>query len=227
MGRLSHLKRALPTWIEHTDAHIYVVDMECPDGSGAWAASEYPGRVTAVSVRALRSPSGRPLFHKAAAQNAGARAARAHEILVFLDADTLVRHGFGQIARRPRQDFVIAAEGDKDLTGLLIVPSSAFFRAGGFDERFREYGSLDLAMRLALYGRHPHYGVLPKHLASAIRHGDDLRTKHHSLSVDDANAQQFERIVKVALDAKISKLELYQNRDIARLLGFSLIKRQL
>jgi hypothetical protein len=227
MGRLSHLKRALPTWVQHTEAHIFVVDQECPDGSGAWAASAFPGRVTAVASKALRSPGGRLLFHKAAAQNAGARAARDRDMLAFLDADTIVTHGFGGAASVRRRDFLIADNHDRDLTGLLVVSPSSFFQAGGFDEGFTEYGSVDLSMRLQLYGRYPHFGVLPRHMARAIPHGNDLRTKNHSLSIDDANLQQFERIQRNALAAKIQRETFLTDREVARLLGFSMIQRQL
>lgn len=227
MGRLSHLRRTLPTWVEHTspDTHIYVVDQECPDGAGAWAASEYPGRVTAVASKALHSPSGRALFHKSAAQNAGARAAREADVLAFLDADTRVMAGFGNVADR-RREFTIAEQTDKDLTGLLIVQTSSFFKAGGFDEAFTEYGSLDIALRLRLYGLERCYRFLPRRFAAAIHHGDDLRLRNHSLSVEEANTLQFERILKHALTANISRNDFLGNPSITRLLGFKMTERQ-
>ena len=81
-GRLEHLKRTLPFAIAQQASEVIVVDYDCPDGTSAWAAENYP------DVRVVKVDSA-PLFHQANARNVGAASASGNW-LFFMDADILM-----------------------------------------------------------------------------------------------------------------------------------------
>ena len=86
MGRLEHLRRALPTWLAQPDSEVVVVDWSCPDGSGDWVKAHH------AQAGVVRVP-GRAHFNLAAARNAGAARASGRW-LCFVDADVLLDPGF-------------------------------------------------------------------------------------------------------------------------------------
>lgn len=169
MGRLAHLKESLPTF----PMPCCVVDFSCPDSSGDWAEAQ-----GAVVVRV----PGLQHFHKTRALNMGAdRAIRlGAKRLCFLDADTLVRPGFTDLALSASSSLIVPP-GNPNLVGVLVTPVESFLKVGGYDEGYRGWGCEDLDMRLRLHLAGSVFGHIPVELLSSIPHGDALRTRNYAV----------------------------------------------
>lgn len=172
MGRLDHLKESLPAF----PRPCVVVDYSCPDNSGDWA-SRQPG-VTVVKV------PDQTFFHKSRALNLGAAKAleMGAEALAFLDADTLVKPGFVTKAQAKAKTCWIAASGNNQLVGVLVVTREDYLASKGFDEAYRGWGveDLDMRLRLNLLAKCS-FERLPAEVLSSIPHSDALRTKNYTV----------------------------------------------
>src|SRR5579863_6579954 len=80
--RLANLKQTLPTLMAEPFAEVVLVDYDCPDHAGDWAAATFP------DVKVVRVTDA-PIFQVAAARNAGAAVASS-PWLFFVDADVRV-----------------------------------------------------------------------------------------------------------------------------------------
>lgn len=180
MGRLAHLRRALPTWTGQPDAEVVLVDWSCPDGSGDWVADAHP------EARVVRVP-GQPFFHHSAAKNAGAAAARA-PWLAFVDADVLLAPDFGErvFPGLVEPAFWVAERGPKELTGTVLCPREAFEAVGGYDEAMVGWGSEDVDFFRRLAARGLPKRTFPADLLTGLPHGDELRVAHTPLKDKDA-----------------------------------------
>jgi glycosyltransferase involved in cell wall biosynthesis len=183
MGRLSYLKRTLPSVLTGMDATYCLVDYSCPDRSGDWVQGHYAEECGSGRIEVVRS-GGHETFHKAAALNLGAHHAtqRGAEYLCFLDADTLVYPALGAFVHsnlEPRQ-FLVALHG-RSLFGFLVVPARELEAQGGFDESIVGYGGEDIEMRLRLHlVAGLSYVDAPLHSLHGIQHRPSLRTAHYS-----------------------------------------------
>ena len=167
-GRLNHLKRSLPTFVNVAD-EVVVVDYNCPEGTGDYVAKHFP------TVTVVREPTAQN-FHLARARNIGARASSG-DILLFCDADVLLSEAalpavrlidFGKsygVFRSPN-----------DLRGTCALGRPHFERIAGYDELLVGYSGedLDLYMRLRNIGLMPHY-LDPKIVMELITHDDSTR----------------------------------------------------
>lgn len=200
MGRLRHLRRTLPTWVEHTPLSIGIVDFCCPDRTGD-RVSEYVYRYDLGSrVHVLWFPPGlaersrgRPVFSKPKALNYALGIARTRpdllghdhvDSVLLLDADTLLEDGFWKrwepYSHGSGFGYVLPRLSSRCLTGVLLAPLEALIAAGGLDERMQGWGSEDLDLRLRLFlcqGLTAH-ALEPTEL-SAIEHDDWLRSRHY------------------------------------------------
>lgn len=174
-GRLAHLRQTLPRFLQQADAETIVVDYDCPDGTGAAMARDFPSaRVVAVKDA--------PLFNPAQARNLGAAAATG-EWLVFLDADILVAPDFLARAASDLQPrlvyrFGTTKDGIRGINGSCILHRNDFAALGGYDEVLECYGGEDndLYFRLTLQGIET--GMLDLTLVAAILdHGDAARVR--------------------------------------------------
>ena len=171
---------------------VIVVDYSCPQGTGDFVRANFP------SVRVV-SVEGQEHFSNWKARNAGAAAASS-DVLVFVDADTIVADGaidwlaknlplrsYGFFDTRTSQSFNrggprLAAN---QLKGFQVIPSPAFRRSGGYDEVLEGYAAgadTDLEERLNYLGlaRHP---LDPSIIDSIIQHDAPSRVKHHAYPV--------------------------------------------
>jgi glycosyltransferase involved in cell wall biosynthesis len=169
---------------------VFVVDYECPDGTGQWVKAQGDSRTPnpAFSVEVERQPEGPP-FWKTFALNAGAHAALGHfrelERLIFLDADTLIEQPklFRELAATmPLHQFLMAGRrGGCDvpgLTGVLVVGVDYFVGVEGFDHRFKGWGSEDEDMRLLLLAEGALPAWMPDGLFSSLKHDDSERVRY-------------------------------------------------
>ncbi len=173
-------------------AEVIVVDYSCPQGTSEFVAANHP------AARLVAVP-GEVHFSNWKARNAGAAVARS-EVLVFVDADTVLADGavewiannlpdktYGFFATDTSWSFNdggprLAAN---QLKGFQVVPTAAFRRIGGYDEVLEGYAAgadTDLEERLTLAGltRHP---LDPSLLQSIIQHDAASRTEHHAYPV--------------------------------------------
>lgn len=192
MGRLSFLKRTLPSVLAAVDATYCLVDYSCPERSGDWVRREYAEECRTGRIELVKS-EGHATFHKAAALNVGAARAirRGAEYLCFLDADTLVFPTLGAFIHanlEPRR-FLVALHG-RSLFGFLVVPAREFEAQGGFDESIVGYGGEDIEMRLRLHlVAGLSYVDAPLHSLHGIHHRPALRTAHYAeRNVEVSNA---------------------------------------
>lgn len=149
-GRLDDLKQSLPRFAAQRDAEVIVVDYDCPQQCGDYVRQEFPD---AKVVDVLD----RPLFNLPDARNHGAAIARG-QVLVFLDADVIVREDFLERIGFPTGEPVFGSFPGKEsnsLRGSSIVRRTDFEVLGGYDELLSGYEGedLDLYMRLRLLGR--------------------------------------------------------------------------
>jgi hypothetical protein len=186
-GRLAHLAQTAPTILRASlpfDCGYVLVDWGCPDGSGAWLTQTFPSKL----VQAVQVPA--QGFHKTRAQNLGAQRAikMGASYLLFADADTILQPPFFEwlIPNLSSDTFIFAAHkrGRTDTTGIIAVHTSAFVRAGGFDEGFDRYGNEDVDLRLRLWTTGTRFLTFPdwmfnQGIIRAIPHDDVLRTQYY------------------------------------------------
>lgn len=188
-GRLDHLKISLPRMVTQSCDEVIVVDYSCPQGTSDYVSNNFP------SVR-LVTVKGQKHFSNWRARNAGAAAATS-DVLVFVDADTLLADGaiewieaniplrtFGYFDSHTSRRFNpsgprVAAN---QLKGFQVVPAPAFRRAAGYDEVLEGYAAgadTDLEQRLALMGL-ARRALDACIIDSVVQHDAASRTQHHA-----------------------------------------------
>ena len=174
-GRLSSLKQSLPRMVAQAHAEIIVVDYDCPQGSGAWVAAEYP------AVRVVQI-AGEPVFNVARARNLGAQAARA-QWLFFVDADVMLdEHFVEQVLPRLRMGaFYSMANSHPGTVGTVICRREDFVALEGYDEVLQGWGTEDRDFYIRLAMRGCAHEVLPAAGIRAIEHDDDARVYYYEI----------------------------------------------
>jgi len=178
--------------VAQSAAEVIVVDFSCPEAAGDWVASNF------VSARVV-SVEGQKHFSNWKARNAGAAIATS-EVLVFVDADTVLADGaidrlaerlpdgvYGYFDRETSKAFNQGGPvlGANQLKGFHVVPAEAFGRVGGYDEVLEGYAAgadTDLEERLLMIGLVKHV-LDPLLIESVINHDAASRTEHHSQSI--------------------------------------------
>ncbi len=188
-GRLSHLQRALPTWLAQETTIRYsitVLDYACPEGTYAWLVEQADPRITAAKYE-----TDSPYYAHAHARNLVARAANA-EILVFLDADNLLRPGW--LSSACAQILLGDADYCESLwhpqcrnPGTCAITATHHHRIRGFDESLRNWGASDkdYYLRASVQGRKCQWDVT---LLEAIPHDEAARVRHYQVkSTQESN----------------------------------------
>jgi glycosyl transferase family 7 (putative galactosyltransferase) len=228
MGRLSFLKTTAPTFLRHAQIKYCLVDYSCPDRSGDWFAAQFPDALEEQRAAVVRV-EGQPYFEKSKALNAGALCAigQGADYLCFADVDTIAHDGFGAwVANHARADrFIIAGSLPNgydvaSLMGFVVMPASVYVASGGYDEEMLGWGGEDIDMRFRLHLHQKlRYRRMPLELLGHLEHGDDLRIKHHILSLSESNVRNTMRAVRrvrewtgrdlCQLDAETRRLEFW------------------
>lgn len=216
-GRLHHLRQTLPHLVGLSLDEIILVDADCPDGSGGWVQENFS------SIKVVRHRGG-DTFNLSASRNTGAAAASSNW-LFFVDADIQVDWDLRNwaLTNVRRGSFYLAgpeqAEEPTGTVGTVLLERAAFEEIGGYDEVIVGYGGEDddLYNRLRINGFTPRH--FPEKYISAIRHGNEERTKFYpSRDLDrqrteNAAYAQLKSIVMSALEAR-KELSLEQRRQI-------------
>lgn len=196
-GRLSHLKKSLPTFIAQNQCEVIVVDYDCPEQTSAFVASAHPG-IKVVKVQ------NRPNFNNWEARNIGAKMART-DLLAFVDADVILAPGFadwvvdnihpkafGKMPHALAQEIHAHEEltpASNRLEGLLVVPRKTFVELEGYDDILLGWGAggdLDICDRLML--KQQQIIILPETLVeSTIDHSMDDRVRFHKMSLSNSH----------------------------------------
>lgn len=234
MGRLSFLRRTLPTWVEHTPANILVVDYCDPDLSGEHV-SRYSydhglgHRLSACwypPERASRD-RGAAVFSKPMALNYGIERITT-DYTILLDADTIVHDGFWArwSPEAARDGFVVVSPTvqHRSLSGLLTVPTQALRSIEGFDSSMLGWGceDMDVRLRLALAAGLPYRLVDPVGV-EALEHDDHLRVRYYrEKDLVASNSANFERMVNNIMRSmgwtEQQLLQACEEREISQLM---------
>ncbi len=174
-GRLEHLRQSLPRMAAQVGAEVIVVDYDCPDGTAAWVAENYP------AVRVVRVQDA-PLFNIARARNLGAAQARGRR-LCFVDADVLLDANFAAWALPLLQDdaYYRLASRQIDTYGTFICRRDDFLALAGYDEILQGWGSedTDIYIRLGILKRVRR--ILPGEWVASIAHEREASVRHYEI----------------------------------------------
>ncbi|WP_395021629.1 glycosyltransferase family 2 protein [Dongia sp.] len=173
--RLEHLRQSLPRALAQPDAETIVVDYDCPAGTAAAVARDFP------AARVVKIDDA-PILNIAIGRNRGAAAARG-EWLMFIDADILPAPDFlASIAPQLRNGrffrFGPAKVGIIGTNGSCILHRDDFKLADGYDEAFEGYGceDTDFYIRLDMLGIRSER--LSLDLIDIIAHDDATRVRY-------------------------------------------------
>jgi hypothetical protein len=198
MNRLAHLQQTLGAMSGQPGCSCVVVDYSCPQHAGDWVEAHGP------PARVVRCP-GRNTFSRAAANNAGARAADAPWI-AFVDADVLLAPDFARTLLPTLRPGWSYRPEDEALSGILVCARDDFERAGGFDETFEGWGDEDHDLSDALEFAGVRQARFPNALVRHLSHGSELRSRFHAVGDLD-------------LSFAINRVYRFLKWDLARLTG--------
>jgi hypothetical protein len=211
-GRAQHIKQTLPRNLaDNPDAKFILLDYNSPDDLASYVQANHArdlecGRLVYYSHLAVGP------FKMAHAKNLAHRLAMREgaDILVNLDADNLTGPRFADYVQRmfnqatyDRAMFscphiflwarMVQGKMKRGVSGRIAMTSCAFLLAGGYDERYADWGPDDKDMNVRL----ARLGLLPVEIEEcyldAIHHKDKIRFKEypHARPAPGANCDQF------------------------------------
>jgi glycosyltransferase involved in cell wall biosynthesis len=181
-GRLEHLKRALPTFVEQVDSEVIVVDYDCPDHTTDWVRAHFP----AVQVATV---SEAPILNISRARNLGAKVARA-PWLAFCDADQLLTSSFASDLRAWMAPDTYVRTLRSTPSGPvrrpipLVCEAARFWAVGGYDDAICGWGFEDteLIERLDRCGMREALGA--ELMVETLPHGNAVRSTFYKHDID-------------------------------------------
>lgn len=177
-GRLDQLRECLPSWRGQTEKNIeiIVVDYGCPDGTHDYVAS-----LGNKSIHCHKEQARPGEWNLNKARNAGYPHAKA-EVLLFLDADTVLAPGFVK-------DALALLDANTFLTGLtsepwngcgcLMVRKKDFVWVRGYNELMEGWGYDDIDMYNRLEGSGLGHAYFDPSLISNNPHAPETRNRFH------------------------------------------------
>jgi hypothetical protein len=197
-GRSQHIKQTLPRNLaDNPSAKFILLDYNSPDDLASYVQANHAGDIECGRLVYYSHMAAGP-FRMAHAKNMAHRCAMREgaDILVNLDADNLTGLGFADyvqdmfdLADRDRQMFgcpniflwarMVKGQMKRGVSGRIAMTSRAFLLAGGYDERYADWGpdDKDMTMRLECLG------FLPVEIEAcfldAIHHKDKIRFKEY------------------------------------------------
>ena len=188
MNRLHHLQQTLPSNIE--DSKLYgncefiLLDYNSQDGLEAWILEHCRHYLESGILKYYKMVEPVPAyFHRSHSRNVSFRLATG-DILCNVDADHFIEEGLAPYLAREMADAeafltVNRLKVSQDNVGRVCVRASDFYKVGGYDEAFEEYGyeDVDLCVRLRMAGLEERY--LPTRLAyRTIPHPNEQRVEN-------------------------------------------------
>jgi len=213
-GRAPHIKQTLPRNLaDNPLAKFILLDYNSPDDLLDYLKASHSreieeGRLIVYSLKEsgpFRMAHAKNLAHRLAMREGA-------DILINLDADNLTGQGFAEYvesmfrqASYDRKMFgcpemflwarMVKGQMKRGVSGRIAMTSRAFLLAGGYDERYADWGPDDKDMNERL----ARLGFLPVEIdecyLDAIHHKDKLRFREypHARPVDGASGDQFHR----------------------------------
>lgn len=164
-----------------SSAEVVLVDYDCPDGAGDWAAANFP------EARIAHAPAA-DNFCISHARNIGAQEGSG-EWLVFVDADVRVNPGWTDWMQeniQPGYFYWVGRDENghraEDAYGTLICHRDDFSVIGGYDEVFEGWGGEDSDIRERFCANGLKEEFFPAHFISPIQHSDDQRAGWSKMS---------------------------------------------
>ncbi|MEA1927460.1 MAG: glycosyltransferase [Candidatus Auribacterota bacterium] len=187
-GRLSQLQQTIEGCLQQNDPNYeyVVVDYDCPEGTAGWVKSRPDDRIVVVKIH------NRHFFNQSHSRNLGARFATG-EILVFIDADTILEPDFLSSVRKKLRgnSFLttsMALAGEKDYGsgaglmgygGIIGCWKKDWEAIRGFDESMVGWGGEDDDFRRRLRGRGLTPLLFDLTLCQAMDHDENSRTEFY------------------------------------------------
>jgi len=217
-GRMQHLEQTLPRNLadnsDYPNLKFVVLDYGDKDGLLDCLRSKHPDAISAGRLVVYSHPTEGP-FHVSHAKNTAARCGilEGAQILVTLDADNFTGPNFAQFVAEKFQepgmvpgiflcpDFPLIKSlphgperPQRGYAGRLAVWSSAFIKAGGYDESFDTWHGEDIDMinrlrRMGYSMRH-----IENRYLNAIPHSAEVRFKEYPHARQYENNQEWRAI---------------------------------
>jgi hypothetical protein len=192
-GRAQHIKQTLPKNLadnaDYEDAVFIILDYGSQDDLIPYLKAEHQADTDAGRLVVYSRDNDGP-FRMAHAKNIAHRLGILHgaEILVNLDADNYTGRSFaryvaGEFERIEDRGFLrgrmVKGFMPRGISGRIVVTSKAFLKAGGYDERYNDWGpdDWDFSARLRRLGYEP-FDIPVQHL-SGHNHPDRIRFRDY------------------------------------------------
>jgi hypothetical protein len=211
-GRAPHIKQTLPRNLaDNPSAKFILLDYSSPDDLAAYIQSAHARDIESGHLT-IYSLLGQNRFRMGHAKNVAHRCAMREgaDILINLDGDNLTGLGFARYvqemfnqAQYDRAMFgfqniflwarMVKGKMKRGVSGRIAMTARAFLLAGGYDERYADWGPDDKDMNERL----TRFGFLPVEIEEcyldAIHHKDKLRFKEypHARPAEGANCDDF------------------------------------
>lgn len=225
-NRFEHLRTTLPQNIKnarsYANFHFILVNYGCPDPrTEDWARFSLPPLIEKGEVTYYRfCEPNRFLF--AHARNIGLHLSDG-ELFCNVDADNFIGQHFPEyLASRMLESdrFVRLAGTERGAKGRICARLDDARAIGGYDENFSSWGADDgdFAERLRRAGKTQVTCYIP-HFGHTVSHGDSLRTKETSLSIEesrkasDANRSRNRSAQVIKVTNPKTRIQLEKNFD--------------
>jgi hypothetical protein len=238
-GRAQHIKQTLPRNLaDNPSAKFILLNFNSPDDLVPYLQSAHARDIESGRLVVYSLMESGP-FQMARAKNLAHRCAMREgaDILCNVDADNATGPGFAEYlqcmfdqARYDRDMFacpniflwarVIPGQGKRGVSGRIAMTSRAFLLAGGYDERYADWGPDDKDMTARL----ERLGLLPVEIEDcyldAIRHKDKLRFREYPHARPEPGATSHDGYLgsecTVANSGNFGCGTVYRNFDFAR-----------
>lgn len=186
-GRVQHIERTLPQNLaDNPEAKFILLDYNSQDHLQQYLKDNHSKDIAEGRLIVYSFPEA-TRFNMAHAKNMAHRCGilEGGEILVNLDADNFCGRGFDQYVRENcLEDTYLSAKWDwksfpRGCSGRIVVTAQAFLKAGGYDEKYADWGpdDKDFEARLTKLG---YINIaIAREFLDAIKHTDKMRFREY------------------------------------------------
>lgn len=188
-NRLNHLSVTFPLVKKmEGDFEIIVVDYNCPMGTGEYISVNYPGR-----AKIVRADVGPLDWNLSRARNLGVKEASGNALL-FIDADTKVRHNF--LVEHPLNPGEFYTGSWLHGSGCCLVWRSDFEKVRGYNEALEGWGTEDYCLYRRLEGFGLKRNYFNEKLFFNMKHHDKIRNEYHGRKdIHQTNEENYQKSI--------------------------------
>lgn len=168
---------------DYPNCEFVLLNYNCPNPeTDLWLREALRLYIDAGKVNYYFYPDSK-YFERSHARNLAFRLAQG-DVICNLDADNFAGKDFAwyvSAVMSLEDSFLSGPIDGRGLGGRICVRREHWESVGGYDERFKDWGSedSDLANRLEMLGVQKHI-IRPEKFCKTISHSDELRTKYHA-----------------------------------------------